>query len=115
MTSVLSTHVLDVSQGRPAAGVAVELFRLEPTPARVGAGTTDADGRVGDLLPVADFVAGRHELRFAVGAYFLAGGLGSDPPFHDIIVVRVHLAAGVGHYHVPVLVSPFAFTTYRGS
>jgi len=114
--SVLSTHVLDTAQGRAAAGVAVELWRMEPTPVRLVATVTDADGRASEtLLPDADFVPGRYELRFAIGAYFAAAGLGATPPFHDVVAVNVHLAAGAGHYHVPLLASPFGYTTYQGS
>jgi len=114
--SVLSTHVLDTAQGRAAAGVAVELWRMQPAPALLVATVTNADGRATEpLLSMADFVPGRYELRFAIGAYFAAAGLGTDPPFHDVVTVNVHLAAGAEHYHVPLLVSPFAYTTYRGS
>lgn len=114
--SVLSTHVLDTARGCAAEGVVVELWRLEPSPVLLMATATDADGRVvRPLLPAPDFVPGRYELRFATGAYFAAAGLGTDPPFHDVIAVRVQLAANVNHYHVPLLVSPFGYTTYRGS
>lgn len=114
--SVLSTHVLDTARGRPAAGVTVELWRMDPVPVRLVATVTDADGRAAqDLLPDATFVPGRHELRFGIGAYFAAAGLASNPPFHDVVTVSVFLASGVGHYHVPLLASPFAYTTYRGS
>lgn len=114
--SVLSTHVLDTAQGRAAEGVGVELWRMEPAPVRLVATVTDTDGRASQpLLPEADFTPGRYELRFAIGAYFAAAGLGATPPFHEVVAVNVHLAAGVDHYHVPLLASPFGYTTYRGS
>lgn len=113
--SLLSTHVLDTARGRPAADVGFELWRLEPAPVRLAVAATDADGRVQGLLPPAEFVPGLHELRFALGAYFAAAGLGEDPPFYEVVAVRVRLVAGIAHYHVPLLASPFGYTTYRGS
>lgn len=118
--SYLSTHILDTARGRPGAGVTVELWRLDEAgvaaPVLVRRTVTDKDGRAAEpLLPEEGFVPGRYELRFHTGAYFAAAGLASDPPFHDVVAVRVHLAAGQGHYHVPLLASPFGYTTYRGS
>ncbi|MBY0329677.1 MAG: hydroxyisourate hydrolase [Acetobacteraceae bacterium] len=114
--SYLSTHVLDTAQGRPGAGIAVELHRLAPEPGLIRRTVTNADGRVADpLLPEAAFIPGTYELRFHVGAYFAAAGLASDPPYLDVVPVRVALQAGQGHYHVPLLCSPFGYTTYRGS
>ena len=114
--SYLSTHMLDTARGRPAAGVAVELWRLEPEPVLLRATVTDADGRARDpLLPEAEFRPGRYELRFHVGAYFADAGLAADPPYLDLVPVRITLAAGQGHYHVPLLCSPWNYTTYRGS
>lgn len=97
----LSTHVLDVAAGRPAVGVSVALRRDGVEVARV---VTDADGRAsfGDVEP------GAVELAFAVGDYFGAR------EFLDVVPVRFTLAAG-SHYHVPLLVSPWAYSTYRGS
>ena len=116
--SYLSTHVLDTACGVPAEGVAVELHRLESD----GAATllrrtvTDRDGRARDpLVPEEGVVPGRYELRFHVGAYFARLGLAADPPYLDVVPVRVFLAAGQGHYHVPLLCSPWSYTTYRGS
>lgn len=115
-TSVLSTHVLNVAQGVPAEGVPVELWRLGPAAELVVRTATGADGRANDaLLPPAGFVPGRYELRFGVGEYFRRRGLGADPPFHDVVPVRIFLAEGQGHYHVPLLCSPWSYTTYRGS
>jgi 5-hydroxyisourate hydrolase len=115
--SVLSTHVLNTAQGVPAEGVSVELWRLDPAEELVARASTDADGRAGGgpLLPPAAFAPGRYELRFGVGDYFRRRGLGADPPFHDVVAVRVFLAEGQGHYHVPLLCSPWSYTTYRGS
>ena len=114
--SYLSTHILDTARGRPGAGVTVELWRLDPDPAHLVTTVTTKDGRNADpLLPEAGFVPGRYELRFHVGAYFTAAGLASDPPYLDVVPVRIHLAAGQGHYHVPLLCAPYSYTTYRGS
>lgn len=110
----LSTHVLDTTTGRPAAGVAVRLESRDPAGGwRVaGAGRTDADGRLADWLPDGVPGSGRHRLVFDTGRYFAAGGL--DAFFPE---VRVEFAVGArsGHLHVPLLVSPFAYSTYRGS
>lgn len=115
-SSILSTHVLNVAEGVPGEGVSVELWRLGPAEELVLRTVTGPDGRAVDpLLPPAAFTPGRYELRFGVGAYFQGRGIGADPPFHDIVPVRVFLADGQGHYHVPVLCSPWSYTTYRGS
>ncbi|MFQ3622872.1 MAG: hydroxyisourate hydrolase [Acetobacteraceae bacterium] len=109
----LTTHVLDTARGRPAGGMAVELVR---DGAVVASLALNEDGRTDrPLLTAETFRPGAWELRFHVGAYFRALGLGDDPPFHDVVTVRVTLQAGRGHYHVPLLVSPFGYTTYRGS
>jgi len=114
--SYLSTHVLNTTRGGAAAGVAVELWRLEPQPGLIVATVTTLDGRNAvPLLAEADFVAGVYELRFHMGAYFRGIGLAADPAYLDVVPVRVTLAAGQGHYHVPLLCSPFSYTTYRGS
>ncbi|WP_240791040.1 hydroxyisourate hydrolase [Roseomonas sp. AR75] len=107
----MSTHVLDTAEGRPAAGVRVELFRAAPGgPVKVTEALTNADGRTdAPLLTPESFVAGRYELRFHVGAYF--GGVG----FLDVVPIAVKLEAGQGHYHVPLLCSPWSYATYRGS
>lgn len=109
--SALTTHVLDTAAGRPAQGVKVELYRLEASgPVKVTEALTNADGRTdAPLLTPADFVAGRYELRFHVGAHFGCAG------FLDVVPVAVRLEAGQGHYHVPLLCSPWSYSTYRGS
>lgn len=109
--SALTTHILDTAAGKPAAGVVVELYRLDPEGAvKVTERVTNADGRTDSpLLTAESFVAGRYELRFHIGAYF--GGAG----FLDVVPIVVRLQAGQGHYHVPLLCSPWSYATYRGS
>lgn len=109
--SALTTHMLDTAAGTPAAGVLVELFRIEASgPVKVTERLTNADGRTDTpLLTPESFVPGRYELRFHIGAYF--GGAG----FLDVVPVAVRLEAGQGHYHVPLLCSPWSYATYRGS
>jgi 5-hydroxyisourate hydrolase len=114
----LTTHVLDTAHGRPAAGLRVALYRLEAGGERLLAEIiTNADGR-GDapLLSGDALTAGVYELRFALGAYFAAAGAAlPDPPFLDVVPVRFGIADPAGHYHVPLLASPWAYSTYRGS
>jgi hydroxyisourate hydrolase len=107
--SGLTTHVLDLTRGRPAAGVGVTLLHgSEPVVRTV----TDAGGRA-SLGPLE---AGTYELRFAVGAYFAAGGDAvGDPPFLDVVPVRFGVSDPEQPHHVPLLVSPWAYSTYRGS
>lgn len=114
----LTTHVLDTARGCPAAGMRVELWAVPEAdaPVRLAAEVLDRDGRTAaPLLSAERFAPGRYELRFFVGAYFRKHGLGAEPPFLDVVPVRVTLAAGQGHYHVPLLASPWSYTTYRGS
>jgi 5-hydroxyisourate hydrolase len=111
--SRLTTHVLDTSIGRPAAGVRMVLRR----DGEVLADTrTNADGRTDQpLLDGAAFCAGTYELAFHVGDYFRGQGASlSDPPFLDVVPIRFSIT-GDRHYHVPLLVSPFGYSTYRGS
>ena len=115
----LSTHVLDTARGRPAAGVQIELWALDETGARrlLRGVETNADGRTdAPLLEGDDLVVGVYELVFDVGAYFAgAGAAPADPPFLGLVPVRFAVADAGGHYHVPLLVSPWAYSTYRGS
>ena len=112
----LTTHVLDTAAGRPAAGLAIELFRLGGGEERVAAVTTNADGRVDrPLLEGAALVAGVYELRFHAGDYLRASGKLPEPPFLDVIPIRFGIAAPGEHYHVPLLLSPYGYSTYRGS
>jgi 5-hydroxyisourate hydrolase len=116
-TSAITTHVLDTARGRPAAGVAV---RLELVPGDgqplgqppLGQSVTDADGRVRDLGP-AVLPAGIYRLVFGTGAYF--AGQGGDPAFFPEIAVTFRVDGQSRHHHVPLLLSPFAYSTYRGS
>ena len=116
----LSTHVLDVVSGRPAGGVAIELRRLVPgqEPEPVARAVTNADGRTDAPLLSGDGLrAGTYELVFHVGDHFRARntpGL-ADPPFLDEVPIRFGIADPDGHYHVPLLISPWSYSTYRGS
>ena len=108
MTS-LSTHVLDLAHGCPAVGVSVRLLR---DGALMSEARTDADGRC-PALPAAD--PGRYALEFAVADYFRARGVAlPDPPFLDVVTIAFGIADARSHYHVPLLVSPFGYSTYRG-
>ncbi len=114
----LTTHVLDTTHGKPGVGVAVGLFRCvgdrrEP----VIATTTNADGRCdAPLLQGADLQVGIYELDFAIGDYFAAlGVVVPEPRFVDVVTLRFGIADAAAHYHVPLLASPFSYSTYRGS
>ena len=113
MAAKLSTHVLDLLRGAPAAGMAIDLRRLDGEPELVASAVTNAEGRTDEPLLSGDQVAaGAYELVFRVREYF--EGRGIDSPFLDGVPVRFELAAG-GSYHVPLLVTPWAYSTYRGS
>ena len=114
----LTTHVLDTANGCPAAGMAVSLYRLDgATPTLLRQITLNHDGRAdAPLLADATFVPGRYRLVFGVAAYFRAlGTVLADPPFLDEVPLDFGLAVVGQHYHVPLLASPFAYSTYRGS
>lgn len=114
----LSTHVLDTARGLPAAGVLVELHRLEHGERRsVATGVTNTDGRTDAPLLAGDRLdTGIYELVFHAGEYFRRTGLDLPaPPFLDDIVIRIGIADETGNYHVPLLLSPFGYSTYRGS
>jgi 2-oxo-4-hydroxy-4-carboxy-5-ureidoimidazoline decarboxylase len=115
----LSTHVLDTHSGKPAAGIAIELTELSELGAgRVVARTiTNADGRTDQpLIGGRPVPIGRYELTFCVGKYFAEGGVAmSDPPFLDQIPLRFSVSEPEGHLHVPLLVTPWSYATYRGS
>ena len=114
----LSTHVLDTHAGRPAVGVAIELYEFAGENAHcIQVAITNAYGRTdqpligGRPLPI-----GRYELRFAMGNHFRSRGIDSgDPPFLDIVPLRFSIAEPEGHYHVPLLCTPWSYSTYRGS
>ncbi len=111
---MITTHILDVSIGKPAAGVRVTLSRVEDSErTQVGSGVTDSDGRLKDLEPKASGPnAGVFELTFETGPYFLTRDIKS---FHPRVTVTVEITDAKQHYHVPLLISPFGYTTYRGS
>ena len=115
----LSTHVLDTATGRPAAGVVLVLSRLSDGRHRtiVGEFSTNADGRTDAPLMSGDALdTGLYEIAFHVGDYFRAQGVAlPEPPFLDVVPIRFGIADPQGHYHVPLLVSPWSFSTYRGS
>ncbi|MFO1088269.1 MAG: hydroxyisourate hydrolase [Hyphomicrobiales bacterium] len=115
----LTTHVLDTARGRPAAGMAIDLYRIGSNEERVklSAHTTNADGRVDSpLLAGEAFAPGEYELVFHTGAYQRAAGLeAAAPPFLDRVPIRFGIADPNAHYHVPLLISPYGYSTYRGS
>ncbi len=118
----LTTHVLDTAHGRPASGVTIELWQLDPSSSAEGhllkTVTTNTDGRTNEpLLTNDELVAGLYELVFVIGQYFAEHGEASDAgvPFLDRIPVRFGIANANAHYHIPLLVSPWAYSTYRGS
>jgi hydroxyisourate hydrolase len=112
MTGRVTTHVLDLARGRPAAGVAITLVRLGAAGGElVASAVTNADGRT-DAPLLERLEAGTYELRFAVGPYF---GEDCEPPFLDVVPVRFGVSDPDAHHHVPLLVSPWAYSTYRGS
>ena len=113
----LSTHVLDTARGIPAGGMKVELYAIGDSRALVKTAVTNDNGRTdAPLLEGAAFKPGHYELVFSVADYFRKAGLSAgEPPFLDQVPVRFAIADGGGHYHVPLLVSPWSYTTYRGS
>jgi 5-hydroxyisourate hydrolase len=113
----LTTHVLDTALGKPAEGLTIELWEAGDSPYQVSTHRTNSDGRVdGPILDGETFKCGTYELRFHAGAYLRATGQSlPDPLFLDIIPIRFGIAEQDGHYHVPLLLSPFGYSTYRGS
>lgn len=109
--NTLSTHVLDTAHGTPASGVAIEL--IAEGGSVLFTGTTNADGRCPDLPQVP---SGGYHLRFAVADYFRGKGVHlPEPPFLDVLQIDFGIAETGAHYHVPLLVSPYGYSTYRGS
>jgi len=115
----LSTHVLDTQAGRPAAGVTIELLELSANGEQrmIARATTNRDGRTDEpLIGGRPLPIGRYELRFHVADYFAGvGGRQDEPPFLDVVPVRFAVAEAEGHYHVPLLLTPWSYCTYRGS
>ena len=107
---MITTHVLDTARGQPGRGIAVELDHHDGTSwSRVGAGTTDDDGRLRTLTPQGPVAPGTYRIRFATGDYLGAAA------FFPMVEIQFAVADGAQHYHVPLLLSPFGYSTYRGS
>lgn len=114
----LTTHVLDTSTGKPAAGVAITLFRLSGTDReKLAEAVTNADGRTdAPILGRDAFAPGSYELIFEAGRYFDAQDVPAEAPrFLDSVPIRFGISEADSHYHVPLLLSPFGYSTYRGS
>ncbi len=117
MAGYLTTHVLDTARGCPGAGIGVTLFRLEGDARReIARALTNADGRTdAPILGEGNFTPGVYELVFACGAYLRAAGLQAQAPlFLDAVPIRFGMSEAA-HYHVPLLLSPYGYSTYRGS
>lgn len=112
--SQITTHILDTALGSPAAGVTITLYRRDGDSwAKIGSGHTNNDGRIPDLCPQGEELpAGTYRMHFATGAYFDAINC---PVFYPWAEVVFHVDAGGQHYHIPLLLSPFGYSTYRGS
>ena len=118
MAGYLTTHVLDTARGLPAAGMKIVLHRVvEGVPQQVAEAVTNADGRTdAPILPAAAFAPGVYELVFHAGDYLRASGqAGAEPLFLDQVPLRFGIADAAAHYHVPLLLSPYGYSTYRGS
>ena len=114
----LTTHVLDTARGCPAAGLAIDLYRIEgDRRVHLARKVTNDDGRTGGpILPQGQFAAGIYELEFHAGAYLDATATPPEVPrFLDIVPIRFGISDAGAHYHVPLLLSPFGYSTYRGS
>lgn len=114
----LTTHVLDTARGVPAAGLRIELFRIDgPSRAAIGRFETNADGRTDSpVLPVEAFETGEYELLFHAGDYIAqSGGALPEGVFLDLVPIRFTISDAGAHYHVPLLLSPYSYATYRGS
>ena len=110
--SALTTHILDTTRGKPAEGVSIVLFQQQREWLEISRGITNSDGRIGDLLPKEMVLpTGIYKLRFETGAYFDQLGVSTFYPFVEI---TFSITTGE-HYHVPLLLTPFGYSTYRGS
>ncbi|WP_417760834.1 hydroxyisourate hydrolase [Shewanella sp.] len=115
----LTTHILDTTCGKAASNVVIRLYKIDQQTAKtlVSETRTNADGRCdAPLLEGAGFISGNYELEFDIGDYFAARAVTLDTPrFLDTVVLRVGLDQQQAHYHIPLLVSPYSYSTYRGS
>lgn len=114
----VTTHVLDTAHGTPASGLAIEVWQeLDGEWAKIKDATTNADGRLDSpAIAEEELTVGTYEIRFHVADYFRAVGVDlPEPPFLNVVPVRFGVADADAHYHVPLLVSPYSYSTYRGS
>ncbi len=110
---MITTHVLDTAAGKPGAHIPIELERADGAAwIAVGHGTTDDDGRLRTLTPAGPVEPGTYRIRFATAAYAAATG---QPCFFPVVEIQFAVVDGAQHYHVPLLLSPFGYSTYRGS
>ncbi len=112
--SPITTHVLDTARGRPAAGVAITLYRVADSgnTVELATGHTNADGRLTDLLDSSDLAAGTYRLSFDTASYFASLDVAT---FYPRVEITFTISEPTEHYHVPLLLSPFGYSTYRGS
>lgn len=118
MAGWLTTHVLDTGRGCPAGGMEIRLYRLQgDARVQLAVARTNEDGRTdAPILPREEFAVGQYELVFEAGAYLRASGqAGAEPLFLDSIPIRFGISDAQSHYHVPLLLSPYGYSTYRGS
>jgi 5-hydroxyisourate hydrolase len=114
----VTTHVLDAGRGCPAAGMRIDLYRIEgEARSLIRSVTTNSDGRTdAPVIPKGEPITGTWELLFHAGAYLDAAGVaGETPRFLDLIPIRFGIADPAEHYHVPLLLAPYSYSTYRGS
>ncbi|YAF61535.1 5-hydroxyisourate hydrolase [Pseudomonas sp. E102] len=114
----LTTHVLDAAHGCPGSAIKIELYRVEGSELqRVASAVTNSDGRCdAPLLQGDDYRSGVYQIQFNAGDYYRARGVQlSEPAFLDVVVLRFGISQEQEHYHVPLLISPYAYSTYRGS
>jgi 5-hydroxyisourate hydrolase len=113
----LTTHILDTAYGKPAAGVQVRLYRIEDSRVLLKTDTTNSDGRLDSpMMDGETMVVGKYEIEFEIGSYFREMDAPMDEPaFVDDVVLRFGIANAEQHYHVPLLASPWSYSTYRGS
>ena len=118
MAGFLTTHVLDTARGVPAAGISILLYRVTGNShKKIAEAVTNNDGRTDNpILPAEQFAVGTYELIFQAGDYLRATGqAGADPLFLDQVPIRFGMSDAEAHYHVPLLLSPYGYSTYRGS